>query len=1138
MMKIILFALSILFQTACLAQTFNGTGGSIPGTSTTQTCFNMAVTGVGVINSGYGLAQVCININHPYDEELEILLSAPDGTTVPLSVQNGFDGDNYTSTCFSAIATTPIKFGTAPFTGSFLPEGHLGAVNNGQNANGTWKLCIQDRRTGANAGNLVNWSITFSNTPAPQPPALPACAQTLPTNSSCASATAVCDFNGLCGTTSGSTIQDWPGSGLDACFGLQNNSFIKFVAASSTASFSVWVPTNTSSSFESGGIQMIFFSGTCGSGAVTSYGCYPHIFPYSAGGRPLITVVSASGLTPGNTYYLMIDGFNNDNCTFTIAANTGVNILDITPANPVICNGSSVSLTASGGNGIFTWSPAAGLNTTSGTTVIASPALTTTYTATSTLGGFCPITKDVIVTVNEPPLAPTASVSAQPTCAVQTGSISITAPLGATLQYSINGTTYQAGTLFTGLTPGTYPVSVKDMATGCVSAITNLAVNAAPVPAPPATASVTVQPTCITTTGTISITAPVGATYEYSINGTTYQAGTLFTGVAPGTYDITVRNIASGCVSTAIQVTVNNIPAPPSTATASVTAQPTCITATGTISITAPTGTGLEYSINGTTYQPGTVFSGLAPGNYTVTVKEISTGCVSAALLLTVNNVPAPPAAPTVSVTVQATCSTPTGTIIISAPTGTGFEYNIDGSAYQASTTISGVAPGNHSITALNTATGCVSAATQITVNNIPPPPATPIASVTIQPTCTTPSGTVVITAPIGATMVYSINGTTYQNGTSFTGIAPGTYNITAQNSATGCISAAFQVTVNNLPAPPAAPAASVTVQPDCITNTGTITITAPTGAALEYSINGTVYQGSTVFTTVTPGNYNITVKDILTGCISAFTPVTVNPVPVITAAPTVTTAGPGCTGNTAAITVTSPTGSSFQYSIDGTSYQAANVFTGLTVSSAITFPVTAKNIITGCISPVLQVPFTPNPGIAGKPVLDVQQPTCTAKEGKATVLSPVGSDIEYSLDAGPYQASPVFSGLAAGNYQVIARYKGFNCPSDPASFTITKLNPSDCDENIYFPTAFTPNGDGNNDEFGALGNLNIISTYEFKIYNRYGELVFQTTNPFQKWDGKYKGKKAGNHVYAWHASYTTLRGISEFQKGTVIIIR
>ena len=203
------------------AQTFNGTGGAVPGTSTVQTCFPLNVTGVGVINDvSNGLSGVCINMTHPNTDELEFVLKAPDGTVIPLTIQNGGSGNNYTNTCFSATATTSIKFANAPFTGSFEPEGYLGAVNNGQNANGTWSLCVQDRRTGANAGTLNSWSITFSNSPAPQPPAFPACANTLPAGSSCANATAVCDFNGLCGNTSGSSVQDWTGSGLNnACFG-------------------------------------------------------------------------------------------------------------------------------------------------------------------------------------------------------------------------------------------------------------------------------------------------------------------------------------------------------------------------------------------------------------------------------------------------------------------------------------------------------------------------------------------------------------------------------------------------------------------------------------------------------------------------------------------------------------------------------------------------------------------------------------------------------------------------------------------------------------------------------------------------------------------------------------------------------
>src|SRR5690606_238821 len=100
------------------------------------------------------------------------------------------------------------------------------------------------------------------------------------------------DFNGLCGTTSGSSLNNWTNSGLDECFGLQNNSFIQFVASATTASFSVWVHSSSGTAgggqYHENGIQMIFFSGTCNSGPVTTYGCYPHILPYSAPGVPVI----------------------------------------------------------------------------------------------------------------------------------------------------------------------------------------------------------------------------------------------------------------------------------------------------------------------------------------------------------------------------------------------------------------------------------------------------------------------------------------------------------------------------------------------------------------------------------------------------------------------------------------------------------------------------------------------------------------------------------------------------------------------------------------------------------------------------------------------------------------------------------
>lgn len=66
----------------------------------------------------------------------------------------------------------------------------------------------------------------------------------------------------------------------------------------------------------------------------------------------------------------------------------------------------------------------------------------------------------------------------------------------------------------------------------------------------------------------------------------------------------------------------------------------------------------------------------------------------------------------------------------------------------------------------------------------------------------------------------------------------------------------------------------------------------------------------------------------------------------------------------------------------------------------------------------------------------------------------------------------------------------------------------------IYLPSAFTPNGDGLNDTFGAVGEG--IEKYKLVVYNRWGESIFSTQNVEEKWDGLHKGKPVpfGNYNY------------------------
>jgi gliding motility-associated-like protein len=281
---------------------------------------------------------------------------------------------------------------------------------------------------------------------------------------------------------------------------------------------------------------------------------------------------------------------------------------------------------------------------------VVSPTTTTTYNilAYTSAPFSCQVelTGTYTVTVTTPPAIPTASVTAQPTCAVPTGTITVTAPIGAAYEYAIDGGTYQAGTSFALLSPGNHTVTARLAAsTTCVSGATaNILVAAVPTAPAIPTASVTAQPTCAVPTGTITVTAPIGAAYEYAIDAGTYQAGTSFALLSPGNHTVTARLAASTtCVSGATaNILVAAVPTAPAIPTASVTAQPTCAVPTGTITVTAPIGAAYEYAIDGGTYQAGTSFALLSPGNHTVTARlAASTTCVSAPTeIITVDVVP------------------------------------------------------------------------------------------------------------------------------------------------------------------------------------------------------------------------------------------------------------------------------------------------------------------------------------------------------------------------------------------------------------------------------------------------------------------------------------------------------------------
>lgn len=91
-------------------------------------------------------------------------------------------------------------------------------------------------------------------------------------------------------------------------------------------------------------------------------------------------------------------------------------------------------------------------------------------------------------------------------------------------------------------------------------------------------------------------------------------------------------------------------------------------------------------------------------------------------------------------------------------------------------------------------------------------------------------------------------------------------------------------------------------------------------------------------------------------------------------------------------------------------------------------------------------------------------------------------------------------------------------------------------DPNLFHPTAFTPNGDNLNDVFTVFGQY--VSGFEMLIFNRWGELLFTTTNIEAGWDGTFKGKEMPEGTYTFIAYITDRAGRTFKRSGSVLLLR
>ncbi len=368
-----------------------------------------------------------------------------------------------------------------------------------------------------------------------------------------------------------------------------------------------------------------------------------------------------------------------------------------------------------------------------------------------------------------------------------------------------------------------------------------------------------VEPTCNgDENGSITINVTGGnSPITFSLNGGPAQSGNVFSGLAAGTYVITLAN---GCTET-VTVTISE----PAAIVLDATSQPVLCNgdASGSIEVTATGGTGvLQYSVDGgNTFQPTVSFSGLAAGTYVLVVADENGCSVSEGVVITE---PAEALAATADVQNIACTGDASGSVVVIATGGTGaYTYSSDGGTTTQSSNVFGeLAAGDYTITVTD-ANGC-STTVDVTVEE-------PAELLTIETTATPVScngqgdGMIDVTATGGdAPYEYSFNGgITYQSSGSFTNLAPGTYTVVVRD-ANGCEVASIVVVTQ----PAALTVSAVSSSPSSCEgdDSGSFIVEAAGGTApYTYTSNGNS-NSTGEFTNVTSGTQLVTVTDA-SGC-------------------------------------------------------------------------------------------------------------------------------------------------------------------------------------------------------------------------------------------------------------------------------
>ena len=280
-------------------------------------------------------------------------------------------------------------------------------------------------------------------------------------------------------------------------------------------------------------------------------------------------------------------------------------------------------------------------------------------------------------------------------CTSPTGTISVTTATGVLpITYSINGTNFQSGQLFNGLSPKVYTVTSKD-ANNIITTAT-IAVATANGPSIDATSTVA---GCTVLNGTITANAVGGTTpYTYILSNGLNQNNGKFVGLKSGTYTIKVADV-NGCSDQ--QIVTIPLSGSPSISLSATDAG--CSIKNWNNTASASNGTQpYNFRLDNDPYQQNSNFTNVASGTYKVQVADAN-GCTAYRYIAVSTSV-----GPSISADfVPADCRSNNGSITISGSDGTSpYNYQLNGGSLQSSNNFAGLASGNYNISVID-ANGC-----------------------------------------------------------------------------------------------------------------------------------------------------------------------------------------------------------------------------------------------------------------------------------------------------------------------------------------------------------------------------------------------------------------------------------------------